>query len=119
MRFARADTQEKKGQGRKKMNSNNPKVAAVAAYITWIGFIIAIIIGDRSDRFVMTHINQALVINIVGIVGGVLAVIPLVGGIIGYLVSLVTFVFAIMGICRAAVGSSDPLPIIGDIHLIG
>ena len=38
-------------------NNSNAKVAAVAAYITWIGFIIAIIIGDRSDRYVMTHIN--------------------------------------------------------------
>ena len=100
-------------------NNSNAKVAAVAAYITWIGFIIAIIIGDRSDRYVMTHINQALVINIVSILGGVLAAIPLLGGIIGWIVSLAVFVFAVMGIVRAAVGSDEPLPVIGDIHLIG
>ena len=100
-------------------NNRNAKVAAVAAYITWIGFIIAIIIGDKSDRYVMTHINQALVINIVSILGGVLAAIPLLGGMIGWLVSVAVFVFAIMGIVRAAAGRDEPLPIIGDIHLIG
>lgn len=100
-------------------NNRNAKVEAVAAYITWIGFIIAIIIGDKSDRYVMTHINQALVINIVSILGGVLAAIPLLGGMIGWLVSVAVFVFAIMGIVRAAAGSDEPLPIIGDIHLIG
>ena len=101
------------------MDTRNPKVAAVAAYITWVGFIIAIIIGDKSNRYVMTHINQALVINIISILGGVLTVIPLLGGIIGWLVSLAVFIFAIMGISRAAVGSDEPLPYIGDIHLIG
>ena len=101
------------------MDTRNPKVAAVAAYITWVGFIIAIIIGDKSNRYVMTHINQALVINIISILGGVLAVIPLLGGIIGWLVSLAVFIFAIMGIGRAAVGSDEPLPYIGDIHIIG
>ena len=45
-----------------KMNGNN-KTAAIAAYITWIGFIIAICIGDRSDRYVAHHLNQALVIT--------------------------------------------------------
>ena len=56
-----------------KMNGNN-KTAAIAAYITWIGFIIAICIGDRSDRYVAHHLNQALVINIASVLGGVLGV---------------------------------------------
>lgn len=99
--------------------NNNSKIAAVAAYITWVGFIIAILIGDRSDRFVAHHLNQAMVINILSIVGGVLAALPLVGGMIGWLVSVAVFVFWIMGIYRAVTGSTEPLPFIGDIHLIG
>ena len=98
---------------------DNSRAAAIAAYITWIGFIIAMVIGDRSDRYVAHHMNQALVINILSIVGGVLAVLPLVGGVIGWLVSVGTFVFWIMGIYRAFTGSVEPLPFIGDIHLIG
>ena len=62
------------------MDSKN-KTAAIVSYITWIGFIIALCIGDRSDRYVMHHLNQALVLNILSIVGGVLKVIPLKSGI--------------------------------------
>ena len=101
-----------------KMNGNN-KTAAIAAYITWIGFIIAICIGDRSDRYVAHHLNQALVLNIISVLGGVLGVIPLVGNLAASIVSVAVLVFWIMGIYRAATGSTEPLPFIGDIHLIG
>ena len=101
-----------------KMNGNN-KTAAIAAYITWMGFIIAICIGDRSDRYVAHHLNQALVINIASVLGGVLGVIPLVGNLAASVVSVAVLVFWIMGIYRAATGSTEPLPFIGDIHLIG
>ena len=100
------------------MNNNN-KTAAVVSYITWIGFIVAICIGDRSDRYVSHHLNQALVLNILSLVGGVLKVIPLVGNIAAGLVSVVVLIFWVIGIYRAATGSTEPLPFIGDIHLIG
>lgn len=100
------------------MNGNN-KTAAVVSYITWIGFLIALCIGDRSDGYVSHHLNQALVLNILSIVGGVLEVIPLVGSIAAGIVSLAVLVFWVMGIYRAATGSTEPLPLIGDIHLIG
>ena len=101
-----------------KMDSKN-KTAAIAGYITWIGFIIAICIGDRSDRYVSHHLNQALVLNIISVVGGVLGVIPIIGGIAANIVSVGVLVFWIMGVYRAATGSTEPLPFIGDIHLIG
>ena len=100
------------------MNGNN-KTAAIVSYITWIGFLIAMCIGDRSDRYVSHHLNQALVLNILSIVGGVLEVIPLIGSIAAGIVSLGVLVFWVMGIYRAATGSTEPLPLIGDIHLIG
>ena len=98
---------------------NRSNTAAVISYITWLGFIIAIIIGDRSDSFTMHHLNQALVLNIAGIIGGVLAVIPVIGSIAAWIVSVAVFIGAIIGIYRAATWSDQPLPLIGDIHLIG
>lgn len=99
--------------------NNNRNVIALISYITWVGFLIALVMGDRSDRFIMHHMNQALIINIASVVGGALAVIPLVGGLATSIVSLAVFVFDIMGIVSAYRGSTDPLPFIGDIHLIG
>ena len=99
--------------------NNNRNVVALISYITWAGFLIAIIMGDRSDRFIVHHLNQSLVLNIASIVGGVLTVIPIIGGMASGIVSMAVFVLDIMGIISAYRGSTDPLPIIGDIHLMG
>lgn len=95
------------------------RIAAIAAYISWIGFLIAIIIGDRTDRYLNHHLNQALVINILSIFGGALTIIPILGSTVSWLVSVAVLAFLILGIYRAATDSTKPLPIIGDIHIIG
>ena len=99
------------------MNNNRNLLAAVS-YITWIGFIAAFAMGDRSDRFMLHHLNQALVINIASIVGGVFAVIPLLGSAVAGIVNMAVLVFDIMGAVSAYKGSMASLPLIGDIHII-
>ncbi len=98
---------------------NRRNIIAAVSYITWIGFIIAIVMGDRGDRFMAHHLNQALVIDIISVVGGVLVVIPLLGGMAAGIINMAVFVFDIMGAISAYKGSMASLPIIGDIHLIG
>ena len=93
-------------------------LAAVIAYITWIGFFVAFVIGDRSDDFTRTHLNQALVLNLVGIAAGVIAIIPLIGTIAGGILEIAVLVLDIMGIARAASWSMEPLPFISDFRLI-
>ena len=100
------------------MNSNS-KAASVAAYITWIGFLIAVIMRDPTDRFTAHHMNQALVLNVIGFVAGALNIIPIIGNIAGLVIGVGIFVLDIMGIARAASGSMEPLPFIGEIHWIG
>lgn len=101
------------------MNANNRNIFAAVGYITWVGFLVAFMMGDRTDRFVIHHLNQALVINLAGVVGGVLPVIPVLGGIASGLISMVVLVFDIMGALSAYRGSMQPLPYIGDIHILG
>ena len=99
--------------------SGKSNTAAIVSYVTWVGFIIALIIGDRSDEFTMHHMNQALLINILSIAGGVLAVIPFLGSIAAGIISVVVLVYWVIGIYRAATWNMEPLPVLGDIHLIG
>ena len=99
--------------------SNNRNLIAAIGYITWVGFLIAYLMGDRADRFVMHHLNQALVINLIGLVGGVLAVIPILGTIASGVISLAMIVFDILGALTAYRSSMVPLPYIGNIHIIG
>lgn len=98
---------------------NNKNLIAAVSYITWIGFIIAFISGDKTDRLVTHHLNQALVLNLVGLAGGVLAVIPILGTMAAGIISTGVLVLDVMGVMRAYRGSTSPLPFIGDIHLIG
>lgn len=100
------------------MNNNRNLLAAVS-YITWFGFLIAFFMGDKSDRFTMHHLNQALVIDLAGLVSAVLVVIPILGAMVAGVVNMAVVVFDIMGAISAYRGSTAPLPLVGDIHLIG
>ena len=100
------------------MNSNS-KAASIAAYITWVGFLIALIVRDPADRFTAHHMNQALVLNVIGIAAGALNIIPIIGNIAGLVIGVGVFVLDVMGRARAASGSMEPLPFIGEIHWIG
>ena len=86
----------------------NKKTTDMVAYITWIGLLVAFIIGDRENS--KFHLNQALVIWLCGF----LSIIPCVGWVIG----IVAFVFAVMGFISAFNGEEKPLPIIGGIKLL-
>lgn len=100
------------------MNINKNIIAAVA-YITWIGFLAAYVLGDKNDPFIRHHLNQALVIDLAGLIAGVFAVIPLLGAVIAGVVNIAGFVLDIMGAVSAYQGSRASLPFIGDIHIIG
>lgn len=100
------------------MNINKNILAAVA-YFTWIGFLAAYMMGDKNDPFIRHHLNQALVIDLAGLIAGVFAVIPLIGALIAGVVNIAGFVLDLMGAVSAYQGSRASLPFIGDIHIIG
>ena len=86
----------------------NKKTTDMIAYITWVGLLIAFIAGDREQS--KFHLNQALVVWLVGF----LSFLPLVGALIG----IAAFVFAVMGVISAYKGEEKPLPLIGGIKLL-
>ncbi|MBR1457595.1 MAG: hypothetical protein IJ594_10625 [Oscillospiraceae bacterium] len=99
--------------------NKNTKLFSVISYITWIGWIAAFVLSEKDDKLVRHHLNQALVINIIETVGTFLTRMGGLFAVIGEIVDLAVLVFFIMGIVRAAKLSDEPLPLIGDIHLIG
>ncbi|MCR5671043.1 MAG: zinc-ribbon domain-containing protein [Butyrivibrio sp.] len=80
----------------------------VVAYITWIGFLIAYLAGDRENA--KFHLNQALVYHLFSM----LSVVPFVGWIWG----IFMFICFILGIIAAANREEKPLPIIGGIRIL-
>ncbi len=92
------------------------KVTNIVAYITWIGLIIAFVMGDREgSKF---HINQSLVIWLVGTIAGLLNGLPLVGGLISVVGGLFCAVCWFIGIINAIQGIEKPVPLLGQIKLL-
>ena len=81
------------------------KTTAIVSYIGWIGWIIALLAGQKDDPFAKHHINQTLIINII-------CIIPL--GI----TQIFGFVLWIMGLVDAVQNGTKPLPLIVNWHLI-
>lgn len=99
---------------------NNPKTIAVISYITWIGWVAAFVTRDENDHFQTHHINQSLIINLISLAGSAIWVIPdlpMKAKLRG-VVWCATFVLWLIGIVRAAKGSTESFPLIGDLHII-
>lgn len=94
------------------------KLYAVISYITWIGFIIAMVGRDPSDPLVRRHLNQALIINIVETVSRVFSRIGGLFDSLGSLLDIACLILFLMGLFRAFNGDERPLPFIGEIELI-
>lgn len=91
------------------------KTTDIVAYITPIGWIVAFCAGTKQES--KFHLNQALVIWLGDIILSILANIPIVGIVAGIL-SLVLFVFWIMGLVGACQGNEKELPLIGGIKIL-
>ncbi len=103
---------------------NNNKGMSVLAYI---GFLFLVpLLACPNSKFARYHTNQGLVLFLLefalGVVTGILGLIPIAGLIIGGLLSAVggifTLVLMIMGIINAAQGQAKELPLIGKITLL-
>lgn len=84
------------------------RTTGIVAYITWIGFLIAVCAGDKEGA--KFHINQALVILLFSL----LVMIPCIGW--GWGVFM--FVCRIMGLIAAINEEEKEVPLIGKIRLI-
>ena len=100
-----------------KAGTFSAKSTSIVAYISWIGLIIALILGDREGgRF---HLNQALVIYLASIVfniaGGML---PILGGLVVFAGGIFTLVCWGLGLYYAITGQEKEVPLIGQIKLL-
>ena len=92
------------------------KTTGIVAYLTWIGLLIAFLAGDKEGA--KFHINQALVIFLFEIAGGIVAAIPVVGWIVGGAWSIFMLVCWIMGLISAVKEEEKEVPLVGKIHII-
>lgn len=92
------------------------KTTGIVAYLTWVGLLIAYLAGDKEGA--KFHLNQALVIFLFSLAGGVVSVIPVIGWIVGFAWGIFMFVCWIMGLIAAINEEEKEVPLIGQIHLL-
>lgn len=90
------------------MANDNSKLVAILSYITIIGWVIAMLLHfkQKSDLGGF-HLRQVLVIYLFGIIVNFIPVI-------GWIFSIVIFVFWVMGLVSAIQGTKNLTPIIGE-----
>ena len=95
----------------------------VVSYLTWIGLIVAYIMGDREGA--KFHLNQSLVIWLVGTVAGivtsVLGWVPLLGWLVALAMTIVELFCVVcwfIGIINAIQGIEKPVPVLGQFQLL-
>lgn len=95
----------------------NKRVTDIVAYLTWVGLLLAFIIGDRAEsRF---HLNQSLVIWIAATVIGIVAKwTPLFGWLIGLVGGLFCALCWFIGVVNAIQGVEKEVPLLGQIRLL-
>lgn len=92
------------------------RLTGIVAYLTIIGWIIAFLIGDKKGA--KFHLNQALVIGICGVIGGLFNIIPVVGWIIGLIIDILVIVGIVIGIIGALQGEEKEVPILGGFKIL-
>jgi len=102
--------------------SSEDKTVAIVAYLTLIGFIIAIVLhGQKKTQLGAYHLRQmlGLFVTSVGlwIALFIIAMIPVIGWIIslcGIVVWIGLFVLWLLGFIAAASGQIKPVPVLGE-----
>ena len=92
----------------------DPKVVGIVAYLTLIGWIVALIMNNPKSTFGSFHLRQSLGIMLLFMCSSVVTIIPFVGWIIGFVGILFGFVLWIIGLIGAIQQKSQPVPVIGE-----
>ncbi len=94
--------------------TDNGKTVAIIAYITLIGWIIALIMNNGNKTALGSyHVRQSLGIMCVGVI---LVIISWIIGIwiFSIIVNLAIFVFWVLGLISAVQGEIKPVPVLGE-----
>ncbi len=93
-----------------------PGIGKLGMFLPLIIWCVAYFAGDKSGAKV--HLNQTLILVIVGLIGSIIGIIPVIGFIVNLIIWVATVVFGILGLIAAIKGEDKKLPIIGDIAIL-
>ena len=94
------------------------KIWGALSYLGILFFLPLVVNGGRS-KFGTFHANQAFILLIADLIGGVLSSllgkIPVLGSVLSALISLLLLAYTLFGIITAGSGKAKELPFIGGL----
>ena len=99
-------------------DENDIKSNKAMSILAYIGILFLIpLFAAKDSKFARFHTNQGLVLFIANIICSILAKLPIIQWV-GWIISIVLFVFWILGIVNACKGRAKELPLIGGIKIL-
>jgi uncharacterized membrane protein len=95
-----------------KNNSDSKLFAFIAAFLSIVGFIIALLV-KRDDKYVMYYAKQSLIVFIVFVVAWIVLIVPIIGWVVGILVEILGIALWILSWGFALTGKMRPVPLFG------
>ena len=93
------------------------KTIAIIAYLTIIGFVIALVMNnDKKLPLATFHIRQSLGLMLTSLVVGMIGIIPILGWIINLVAVFFLLYMWIMGLINAVNSREKTLPFLGDTY---
>jgi len=94
---------------------NEGKTIAIISYITWIGTLVAFIMNnDKRNSFAAFHIRQMVGLSLISL-ANIFVVGFYINSSTSSLISLILFVFWIIGFIGAIQGEEKKIPLLGDL----
>lgn len=95
----------------------------VMALLSYIGFLFIVpLFAAKDSKFARFHANQGIVLFIAAIVLNIVSVllgyIPVVGWILAWVMRVIWWALAVLGIVNALNGKAKQLPLIGGITIL-
>jgi uncharacterized membrane protein len=95
-------------------NITDGKNAAIIAYLTLIGLIVAFVMNnDKKNAFSTYHIRQSLGLMCTSLALVVINVIPFLGWVISIMGFIVLLVLWVIGLMNAINGKEKSIPLLG------
>lgn len=96
-------------------DSDEGKTIAIVAYLTLIGFVVALIMNSSKKHPLATfHIRQMLGLLLTGFAIGMIGIIPIIGWLINIVAVFFLLYMWIMGLINAVNGREKTLPFLGE-----
>lgn len=96
-------------------NNVDPKVISILSYITLLGWIVALVLNNRSKSDLASfHLRQALGITVLSMLASYVSLVPFVGKLSSSAGWTLTAILWIIGILGALQGEKRLVPLLGE-----